>query len=438
MTLLVDGVRATCPPAIIASGTATVLPNPGPRYLAFPIATTLADGRVIVAYQDNQNHFGGSGSAGKLVIGNTSGTSFGAPITLVNEADPDTYWWAPVGIARRGSTVAILQNVNNPRRGFIQTTTNPATWPAPREISWGQSGTIWTMACHLAWVEAPGHAQGIMLATAYTGASSDPRDGVLVAASLDSGATWQRWGKIAETTDGFNEATICRTAAGDLLALIRKGSGFHAGVVHAARSSDHGQTWSAPQPAIWADAGMPTCTLLPDGRLVVTVRDLAGPAYESWSLAFSDDDGHTWTVAPVTADWMMYGQVVVLNSGSLLLVGGSQDRTSSTRSDVWTRPLQLLSPMRPPCRPILTRLPAQFSGEVTVAWEHRSPSDTAQAHYELRYRLVGATDWSTATGTTAASHTLTLSAGQWEVQVRTMGADLAPSRWSDVATITTT
>lgn len=74
-------------------------------------------------------------------------------------------------------------------------------------------------------------------------------------------------------------------------------------------------------------------------------------------------------------------------------------------------------------------------GEVALAWRHNPVDTTPQAAYQLQYRKVGATDWVTVTGTTGASHTLTLTAGSYEWQVQTKGAADAYGAWSAVATV---
>lgn len=336
---VLDGQRIPSAPVIIASGHEARLPNDWNRYFAFPLIARISDGRLVLVWQDNQNHFGGAGSGGRVAIGNAAGTTFGTSQILVPEPDSDTKWWAPVGIAVRGSRIAVLQTVNQPnRQGWFQSTTNPNSWPAPTvRIQWPIHASA--MPCHLAWIE-DGSTNGRLLATAYWGST-----GVQIMSSTDNGATWSLWSTAAPGNAGWSESTITRTARGDLLMLQRKDAGVNADTIHARWSVNNGQTWSPAVPVIPAASGMPTCTLLPDGRLVATIRDLAGPGYQSHSLAWSSDHGATWTVTPVASEWMMYGQVVVRQDGTPLLAGGSQVRGSSTLAHVWTRAIRELVPV---------------------------------------------------------------------------------------------
>lgn len=71
----------------------------------------------------------------------------------------------------------------------------------------------------------------------------------------------------------------------------------------------------------------------------------------------------------------------------------------------------------------------------TWSWQHNSTDSSTQQAYELRHRLVGTTTWTTATGTTASSHTIAADTYPEQVsvewQVRTRGANLSFSPWSE-------
>lgn len=79
-------------------------------------------------------------------------------------------------------------------------------------------------------------------------------------------------------------------------------------------------------------------------------------------------------------------------------------------------------------------------GTHSFSWTHRPTDGTAQAGYEIRFRRVGLTDWTTYTGTTSASRSVSTStfassgqAIEWQVRTKGAHADFGP--WSAVATV---
>ena len=311
------------------------------RYEAFPVAIPSASGgSILTVYQDNENHYGGTTSVSYFRQVVRSGLNWVpqgrvrlVPASLTNR-------WSAIGIVRRGNRVAVLTLRDGPRRGYIQVTQNLASWPTPTQIDYGNAATTWTFPCHLAWVE-DGSANGLMLATAYGGGSGGP-EGVMISASHDNGATWARWSTPSPKDEGWSETTICQLLSGELLMMQRKDTGPDMDVLHIRRSTDYGKTWSPPVPVIRQASGMPNMTVLDSGVVIATVRDLAGPARESWSLGVSHDQGQTWQKIPVSAEWMMYGSVVQLDDRSLVLVGSSQRRDSNINASVWAKPLRVI------------------------------------------------------------------------------------------------
>lgn len=77
-------------------------------------------------------------------------------------------------------------------------------------------------------------------------------------------------------------------------------------------------------------------------------------------------------------------------------------------------------------------------GSVALSWSHNPTDTTAQTTYELRWRASGGSTWTTLTGTTKQSHSLSVSTpGTYEFQVRTKGSFAEYSDWSAVASFTT-
>lgn len=72
---------------------------------------------------------------------------------------------------------------------------------------------------------------------------------------------------------------------------------------------------------------------------------------------------------------------------------------------------------------------------VRLAWRHNPVDTTEQTEYRLQYRAVGATTWTTLTGTTASYRELSLAVGSYEWQVQTRGAHATFGPYSPVATL---
>lgn len=98
--------------------------------------------------------------------------------------------------------------------------------------------------------------------------------------------------------------------------------------------------------------------------------------------------------------------------------------------------VQLQAPPNAPTNlsPNGTGIPA--SEATLFSWQYNPVDATPQSAYELDYRLVGAGSWTTVSGTTATSRSLTLAAGDYEWRVRTKGADPGWSPYSAIATAT--
>lgn len=80
---------------------------------------------------------------------------------------------------------------------------------------------------------------------------------------------------------------------------------------------------------------------------------------------------------------------------------------------------------------------AVAEGTVLFHWVHNPVDTTSQTVYELRHRLVGAPSWTTLSGTTASSRSVSLgaSATDREWQVRTKGSHPDWSPWSAIAVV---
>jgi hypothetical protein len=138
--------------------------------------------------------------------------------------------------------------------------------------------------------------------------------------SIDRGRTWDYWSTVAYNPDigieSFCEADLLRLPNDDLLCFMRTGgSGDQHSPLYLSVSHDDANTWETPYPI--ADRGVwPNACRMGDGTLVVTYG-----RPDNW-LAFSLDDGRTWTghlcfyQGPTTS----YNTVEEVEPGRLLVV----------------------------------------------------------------------------------------------------------------------
>ncbi|MBI3923522.1 MAG: exo-alpha-sialidase [Armatimonadetes bacterium] len=152
----------------------------------------------------------------------------------------------------------------------------------------------------------------------------------IVVFSSDKGKTWGRPVTVGYDPkigqEGLCEADLARAANGDILCVMRSGGwpGIPPTPLYVSRSSDEGQTWTAPAPI--ADKGVwPTLCVLQNGIVVCTY---GRPGNE---LVFSDDDGKTWKGAFAYGDgaWdktSSYNSVVAVGPDKALVV---YDRTTT-------------------------------------------------------------------------------------------------------------
>ena len=132
---------------------------------------------------------------------------------------------------------------------------------------------------------------------AYAVAEHPTGRGNYILFSGDGGASWDPPVSIVEPADSiFSEPDIAEVAPGELYCILRcerprpEGGGYY---LHACRSEDGGNTWSAPE--VTAMEGIPGQLLnLADGRLLCTYARRRAPFGIFASL--SEDGGQTWQV----------------------------------------------------------------------------------------------------------------------------------------------
>lgn len=206
-----------------------------------------------------------------------------------------------------------------------------------------------------------------------------------------------------------------------------------------------GYTYSSSISTTPAVPGTPTAAKNTTGDIVVTRGSLssvatggwevwhaAGGVWDSTRLALVAQGTTTYThTAPDPSKTHQYRLRAVSANPTLT-------STDSTASNV----VQLQAAPNAPTSLAPSGVAADATEDITFTWTHNPVDTTEQTAYEVQYRAVGTTPWTT-TGqitSTSSSHLLaagTLANGQdIEWQVRTWGAYASPSPFSSSATLT--
>jgi predicted neuraminidase/peroxiredoxin len=114
----------------------------------------------------------------------------------------------------------------------------------------------------------------------------DGRSGGFYLKTRDNGDTWEPSG----ITAGGSQPSIFKRDDGSLVTLLRSEPR-----ILQSESSDHGATWSRPQPSALKCPGAGICALkLRSGRVIVVHNDTETSPRTPLSVAHSIDDGTTW------------------------------------------------------------------------------------------------------------------------------------------------
>jgi hypothetical protein len=169
-----------------------------------------------------------------------------------------------------------------------------------------------------------------LLATYYArhsqaGSSEQPRYRLGFVESLDTGRNWRHVSVIAGDEvpgeEGPNEADVAHLGQGELYVVFRTGDKLDS-VMHQARSTDWGRTWSTPQLFAGGEEGVsPQLVQLSGGALVICFgRRVAGD--RALLASVSGDGGRTWRkpLRIYTGPGKVYPDPQVLGSGRFRVV----------------------------------------------------------------------------------------------------------------------
>lgn len=321
--------------------TSTVIYDDPATYEAWPTAATNAAGTTLAVWGSGANHY------------NVDRGRWARLYTTVWQVYPFADdGWTPCAVAAQpgGDTFIIMQMARSPYRAQTRLSNNAATPTDARDVVWADNGGSWTFPCGITWID-DGTPNGQVWALAYGDG------GVLFSVSADLGVTWTPKPRIQhtftgaptypDTAAGYSEAGLVQAGDGRLVCLVRRDTPASQGLlpsIHQWHSTDNGDTWVYKGVAVEGANSAPNPTRLADGTLIMIFRRWL--AKEAWGVAQSWDNGETWHRAPWNDDWCMYGQVTQRLDGTVLAIGSTQERGSSTNAWIWSHPLTLQNTTR--------------------------------------------------------------------------------------------
>lgn len=307
---------------LVDAGSGTTLADTA--YETFPDMVCLPDGKLIATWSTQADHY--TPGTGKMRTSADGGVTWTPEVTTVTDT-------AMTNLGNRVARLNINTSLGTRRPWFYLSNDGGVTWQPGKEITgWGNSE--WIFPADLAWHD-DGTSDGLLLCTVYG------PEGVRVMGSEDAGTSWdfRAVAKQGLTWSDATESCTLMLPNGDLIMLLRNDT---TGNIERLTSTDQGYTWTAPTVVMANMSGMPRMTHMPDGTILATLRD-NNPATTptgAWSMGISTDQGETWLPWRINDEWMMYGRFVILPDDTALLIGASQQRTSSTRARTWVRTVE--------------------------------------------------------------------------------------------------
>lgn len=325
------------PPLTVSARTAL----PSARHSAFPGATRLQDGRLLVIWREGAQHLSFDG----VLYGSTSSDN-GATWT------PQTVRLAIPGLDLRdpslavvGGTVYLTYCTSQAPAAYgngvyvARSTDGGVTFSTPVRVDGGlpragESGRILALA------------DGRLLQTFYGHPAGETRDSVYATTSPDGGQTWATATRVLNgQTRGYDvlEPWSTTTPNGTVRVYVRWGNASQIGSV-----DFDGTTWSNAHP-LFAGSGRPAC--VPNGADVLCVYRQLDPTgvYRPGIMRLSTDGGKTFGPAQLldgttgnAVTMFTYAAPVASGSGWVVpyaLQAGTAD--ASTSSQMYVRTVSL-------------------------------------------------------------------------------------------------
>ncbi len=251
----------------------------------FPVALRLKDGRIAVVLRGGGGHLTIKGRL-DMVFSSDEGKTWTSPILVVDSPADDRN--PSLGQAKDGTllvgfwrTETYDENdrynpkLDKPRTTWVTRSADGGkTWSDPSQIDTADIGIGSPFGRMLTLPD------GTVLMAIYGFGIRQPdaKDGgtrhhSYIYRSKDNGLTWERISEIGDGKQQLNETSLLRLPDGKLLAAVRARSTE----VWVSESTDNGLSWSKTRQITPAKVHPADLSLLPDGRVLMTVGNRVGP-----------------------------------------------------------------------------------------------------------------------------------------------------------------
>jgi len=321
-----------------------IVPKRTDHYASFPGMTRTASGDILLAYRDGRAMPGtrSHGIEGDLVLMRFAGGRWSEPQVLYpHEGDVEEMGCGDLTCTADGTLILWSRRFHSREYRtldscFAASRDDGCTFSPRRPVRFEAWPNAWTPYGKLIELD-----DGRWLQGGYGRRAGEETSSAACLVSTDRGDMWAIQSWIAEAGDGrglnYYEPFVYRLPDGALYALLRTN-----GMFYAARSTDLGLTWTAPEPAFrgMACAGL----VLSSGELLVTYRGIheAHPDRNTenvtkregrlYCFRVSSDDGRTWGHEAAIDDgtaWQIgsygMGDVLELERGRVLVVYYTSD-----------------------------------------------------------------------------------------------------------------
>lgn len=324
----------------------------------------LENGKILFAYSRYGNKGGRDDAEADIfgIVSEDQGESFGAPFLIVDHAAVEAENVMSVSLLRMTNHEIGLFYLKKSAGGqcilyMIRSSDEGKSWSVPIRCI-AEKGYFVVNNDRVIRTDSG----RILFAAAYhkTEECCDQRTGMqrriykpgclVVYGSDDDGFSWNRISSEDITlpisrgsVTGVQEPGILSLQDGSIWCYIRNDSGRH----YECFSQDEGVTWTQPLPSVFTGPASPLCTKrLSDGRILAVwnpipnyngrktiVNEFRTAGRNPLVMAFSEDDGTTWT-EPVVIEsdesrGYCYTAIIELEDGSVLLgycAGGAEDK----------------------------------------------------------------------------------------------------------------